>query len=411
MPQQTSPLLQYYIQQMQQGQQQPNQAGALGGIAGGIGQMLNAYMAKREMNTADTRNSAYTQDLAQMLGSMNDPNATVNDIPQELINGRQPEGFDYAAAAPPTRAMNTQEAFRGVKNPDLIEALAPGMFRQKQEQEAAELAAQAKAQEPQFVAPNSSVYQGGQFRGQAPPAPMQPQQPTGPMQDAIAMGLQPGTDEFNNYIRQRTVRQPTQNNTNINMPDKMFGNIPEGHKVVRGPDGSLSMRPMAGSPAEQKQKEAQQAAANQQRQQAAQADIVVQDADRALAMIQENPRLVTGWGALLQLPGGPARNLGALISTIRSNVGFDKLQAMREASPTGGALGQVSERELSELQATIGNLEQSQGAEQLTFNIQRVRDKYAEIVHGFAPTQAAASNEGPSIQELIDEARRRGLAK
>ena len=84
---------------------------------------------------------------------------------------------------------------------------------------------------------------------------------------------------------------------------------------------------------------------------------------------------------------------------------------MREASPTGGALGQVSERELSELQATIGNLEQSQGAEQLTFNIQRVRDKYAEIVHGFAPTQAAASNEGPSIQELIDEARRRGLAK
>ena len=38
---------------------------------------------------------------------------------------------------------------------------------------------------------------------------------------------------------------------------------------------------------------------------------------------------------------------------------------MRDASPTGGALGQVSERELGYLQSVLGSLEQSQTADEL----------------------------------------------
>src|SRR5690606_12677220 len=81
-----------------------------------------------------------------------------------------------------------------------------------------------------------------------------------------------------------------------------------------------------------------------------------------------------------------------LVDTIKANAAFDKLQAMRDSSPTGGALGQVSERELSYLQATIGNLEQSQGAEQLEDNLKRVKNAYLDIVHG--------PGNGPAREEL-----------
>ena len=45
---------------------------------------------------------------------------------------------------------------------------------------------------------------------------------------------------------------------------------------------------------------------------------------------------------------------------------------MREASPTGGALGQVSEREIAFLQALLGDLEQSRNPEILMYNLERL---------------------------------------
>ena len=51
------------------------------------------------------------------------------------------------------------------------------------------------------------------------------------------------------------------------------------------------------------------------------------------------------------VPGTEAQATAAKLDTIKANIGFDKLQKMRDASPTGGALGQVSERELGFLQS------------------------------------------------------------
>lgn len=66
-----------------------------------------------------------------------------------------------------------------------------------------------------------------------------------------------------------------------------------------------------------------------------------------------------GYGGLLSaLPASSQRQLKNRLDTVRSNIGFDKLQEMRENSPTGGALGQVSEREIDFLQATRGKLDQ-----------------------------------------------------
>ena len=68
-----------------------------------------------------------------------------------------------------------------------------------------------------------------------------------------------------------------------------------------------------------------------------------------------------GYGSLLSyIPETQARNLQADIATIKANLGFAELERMREASPTGGALGQVAVQELNYLQSAIANLDQAQ---------------------------------------------------
>src|SRR5690606_12965851 len=92
------------------------------------------------------------------------------------------------------------------------------------------------------------------------------------------------------------------------------------------------------------------------------ANVVLDASGRAEKIATDHPPWTTGvMGQALQNVGGTgARDLAALIDTIKANAGFAELNAMRQQSPTGGALGQVTERELAFLQATIGNLEQSQ---------------------------------------------------
>lgn len=68
---------------------------------------------------------------------------------------------------------------------------------------------------------------------------------------------------------------------------------------------------------------------------------------------------------LSKIPGTEAKNVTRLLDTIRANLGFNQLQEMRDNSPTGGALGQVSELENRLLQATEGSLDQDQTPEQL----------------------------------------------
>ena len=63
---------------------------------------------------------------------------------------------------------------------------------------------------------------------------------------------------------------------------------------------------------------------------------------------------------LSAIPGTSAFELEGTVNTILANLGFSELQAMRNASPTGGALGQVAVRELEMLQSTIASLRMGQ---------------------------------------------------
>ncbi len=180
-----------------------------------------------------------------------------------------------------------------------------------------------------------------------------------------------------------------------------YGDPPKDMAWARNPDGSVLTRqvdlpgggqarspvavPIAGGPVEAERAEVAAAAGERAKQEEQSRDIVVQDIDRILSMTGEEEGLpVTGiaGATLSQVPGTRQRDVAALLDTVRSNVGFDKLQQMRNASPTGGALGQVSERENVLLQSTLGSLEQSQSTEQFERNLRRLRDVYLDVVHG-----------------------------
>ena len=110
--------------------------------------------------------------------------------------------------------------------------------------------------------------------------------------------------------------------------------------------------------------------------------IVVNDAiDRGLPMI-DNFTAGLGGTLLSKIPGTDATDLMKLIDSVKANAGFDKLQAMREASPTGGALGQVSDKEIRFLQSVFGSLDQDQSPKQLKYNLELFRYVYNSMIHG-----------------------------
>lgn len=65
-------------------------------------------------------------------------------------------------------------------------------------------------------------------------------------------------------------------------------------------------------------------------------------------------------GIVPNIPGSNAANAYALLNTIKSQVAANVLQTMRNNSKTGGALGQVSERELDLLENNLAALDQAQ---------------------------------------------------
>lgn len=102
---------------------------------------------------------------------------------------------------------------------------------------------------------------------------------------------------------------------------------------------------------------------------------VIETVDDALSRV--NYKTAGPLGVVLSLfPGTEASNVEGVIDTIKANIGFDTLQDMRDNSPTGGALGQVSERENTLLQSAIANLDNYRSPTQLRKNLKKVKKHY-----------------------------------
>jgi hypothetical protein len=102
---------------------------------------------------------------------------------------------------------------------------------------------------------------------------------------------------------------------------------------------------------------------------------VITDVQEATGLVNGMTTGLTGKTSSL-VPGTDAYNLNQRLLTIKANLGFDRLQQMRDASPTGGALGQVAVQELNALQSTVGSLEIGQDRKELVKNLEKIDHHY-----------------------------------
>lgn len=167
---------------------------------------------------------------------------------------------------------------------------------------------------------------------------------------------------------------------------------PPGYRYVQG--GNLE--PIPGGPAAQKVQQAaeKQRLALQGQEQKARA--LITDIDGA---IQDVGTFTAGFGTgtLAGIRGTPAYNLERKLDTIKANLGFQELAAMRAASPTGGALGAVTERELAFLQSTVASLDAGQSPEELRRGLEKARQHYQNWLNAVRQDRLAAGGEAPEM--------------
>ena len=84
--------------------------------------------------------------------------------------------------------------------------------------------------------------------------------------------------------------------------------------------------------------------------------------------------------AMSHVAGTDAHDTANAIDTIEASIGFDRLQKMRDDSPTGGALGQVSNIELALLRKSLGSLKQSSSRAQFVKNLNSIEAQYKKAV-------------------------------
>tara|TARA_R110000772_G_scaffold89304_2_gene185105 strand:+ start:2613 stop:3425 length:813 start_codon:yes stop_codon:yes gene_type:complete len=106
------------------------------------------------------------------------------------------------------------------------------------------------------------------------------------------------------------------------------------------------------------------------------------------------------------VPGTTAADdLVANTNTLRANLAFDALQAMRDASQTGGALGQVSEIELQLLESATANVNpEGQTHENFMRNLDIVRQAYLGKLALVDPGQAERLGYSAEASEAAWEA-------
>lgn len=133
---------------------------------------------------------------------------------------------------------------------------------------------------------------------------------------------------------------------------------------------------------------------------------------RSLETARSLEKKVSNWTAgagsiLANIPATDARNFKAELDTLKANIGFGELTAMREASKTGGALGQVSDRELTLLSSALGALDTGQSPANLRANLKKIGDSLqrwhdAQALNGAPGSNVNVAPTGkPSAADLI----------
>lgn len=234
------------------------------------------------------------------------------------------------------------------------------------------------------------------------------------IRNALAAGFKPGTKEYERFIASGGDIYSQETALMLGLPKPEAGMTYEFEKGESGNITGYSLVPIKGGSADrdaQKKDDAGNTVVTT-------AGVVLNNIDAIQDKLKNSMLPVAGFSGsqFKKIPGTSAYDVNALTTTIKANIGFDRLQRMRMESPTGGALGNVSNQELESLQATLGNLDQSQSQKQFEEQLQIIENMYLSIIEKFnsypedAKAKAGYSNIGLS-QGAASAAQPNGLSK
>jgi len=210
--------------------------------------------------------------------------------------------------------------------------------------------------------------------------------------DAQGMAFGGGGTVINNQVGPDGTQLPNPATGFVYARDAQGNVIMEGYTL---PNGGVASRPrqipIAGSGADTDAVAAAEQAGAADATTAMTAGVVLEDIDRIQEIVNESTIPITGaiGGLMSFIPGTNSYDVSQLATTIRANIGFDRLQRMRAESPTGGALGNVTVQELARLESVLGSLDQGQSQEQFLRNFQRLEGLYVDIMDRVDPAFAA----------------------
>lgn len=177
-----------------------------------------------------------------------------------------------------------------------------------------------------------------------------PQQPTSGMQDYQSYAdyeTQAGRTPLGPLEYEQALRRSGAPTTE--------GAIPTGYQANRDAQGRvISLAPIPGGPEDKTKKEALQASQKENA-----SDVITNAAVRAVQALNASGMPSTGLtGRLMSLnPSSNAAEVRRQASVLGANASTENINAMRAASPTGGALGAASDADLALLRAKSGALD------------------------------------------------------
>ncbi len=221
----------------------------------------------------------------------------------------------------------------------------------------------------------------------------------------------------------------TINNNPDGSPEIQTGKIPDGFALTRDPQtGKPTLQRIEGS--EQLEEKESSIKTQQRKIEGLFADFNNIDdvLDKTIGQVGYNTAGIGGQ-IMSNFGGTEATDLQENLKTVQADAAFSSLQQMRDNSKTGGALGQVSERELGLLSSAKAALNQSQSPEQLRENLQRYKkvraqamqrvaeaykQDYGNYPKGFgggqeSAPQAQQPQASPQVQQMSDEDLMRAL--
>lgn len=213
------------------------------------------------------------------------------------------------------------------------------------------------------------------------------------MRNPPAPDLPASVDEYNFAVSQgykgtffdyqKEMADAKRAQTNVTVGGSEYGTIPQGYMMVTDPvTGAKSLAPIAGGPAALEAEAAAAKAAQRQGMADAATQTIVSTA--AKAREAAGARTLTGpLGSLAAInPATQNAEMYRQVESLKSQAALENINAMRQASPTGGALGAASDADMLLLREKSGALDPRSP------NFLRDLDDYEltllQTIHGFA---------------------------